>query len=117
MQAQAGTGNPAVRNGFLFGIIIAVLGAINSAVSYFTSPTSAAAAPSALSFLGCLFFLVYLALFFVAGMMTARQTGTVGSGAITGLIAGLVGGIIGGIIAVVVVVVRPPSVDTTGTNL
>ena len=112
MQAQASTGNPAVRNGFLFGIIIAVLGAVNTAVSYFTTPTSATAAPSAFGLLGCLFFLVYLALFFVAGMMTARQTGTVGSGAIAGLIAGLVGGIVGGILGVIIVIVRPPDVSS-----
>lgn len=116
MQAQGG--NPAVRNGFLFGIIIAVLGIINSVVSYFTTPTSSSATtPNAFGLLGCLFFLVYLALFFVAGMMTARQTGTVGSGAITGLIAGLVGGVVSGIVGVVVVVIRPPVVDTAGTNL
>ena len=55
--------------------------------------------------LGCVVFLVMLALTFVAGLLTARRTGKVGSGALAGLITSVVGALIGAIAHFVVIMV------------
>ncbi len=113
---QTRTGNPAIRNGLIFGIIIAVLGVGNTALSYATRDTTAAG----LGLVGILAFIIDLALFFVAGMMTARATGTVGSGAVSGLVAGLIGGLIGGIVAVIFLLTNPlpiSSINSAGSGL
>ena len=118
MQAPK-TGNPALRNGLIFGLILAALNIANVILQWVTgsyaatvtaannaaSGTSSPVGNGAATALGCLLFLVALALCFIAGMNTSRATGKVGSGAIAGLITGLVGEIIGGIISVVVVLV------------
>jgi hypothetical protein len=105
MQAQK-TGNPAVRNGFIFGVIIAVISLASSLVDLVTGTTLASAngsvSVSPLQFLGCLVFIVALALFFVVGINTARATGKVGSASVAGLMAGLVGGIVNLIVGTII---------------
>ncbi|HEX6121663.1 MAG TPA: hypothetical protein VFY89_00810, partial [Ktedonobacterales bacterium] len=97
------TGNPTLRNGLLFGMILGLLGVANTALQWatgaeravvrttngVTSVTVLDTGSSAL--LGCVLFLALLALTFVAGMLTARGTGSVGAGTLTGLLTGVVG--------------------------
>src|SRR5215467_8462320 len=105
MQAQK-TGNPALRNGLIFGLILAAISLASSVIQLVTGVTlnsaTGGAAPSALSLLGCLVFIVALALFFVAGMNTARANGRVGSAAIAGLLTGLFGGLINLVVGLVI---------------
>src|SRR5579883_2078903 len=127
MQAQQ-SGNPAVRNGLIFGVIIAavtilddiiqwVTGSYNATVQAANNPGTTTSINGASTLLGCLVFLIALALCFIAGMNTARATGRVGSGAIAGLVAGLVGALIGGIIGLIIVaVVVAPGIHVQTTN-
>src|SRR5215472_8418586 len=104
MQAQQ-TGNPALRNGLIFGLILAAISLASSVIQLVSGVTLASAtggATSALSFLGCLVFIVALALFFVAGMNTARANGRVGSAAIAGLLTGLFGGLINLVVGLII---------------
>lgn len=123
------TGHPAVRNGLIFGTILGLLGVGNTLMQWVAGAYHLERATNSVSsisindtggasFLGCFVFLAMLALTFIAGMLTARGTRRVGSGAVAGLLTGVFGGLIGGIgsIIVMVVVVEPslaiPS-DTT----
>jgi hypothetical protein len=120
---------PGVRWGVIFGAAAAVLGIIDGVVYAATAGSLITGSSGTLSGgalanagLTCLFFLVDLALFFVAGMLTARQTGTVGSAAISGLIAGAIGGLIGGVANAVVVITHPdllnmPSLSQSGIDV
>src|SRR5215469_4947625 len=112
------SGNPALRWGLICGGATGLLAAISGIVqlAQLASGESALrlqAAGFSLLFT-CVFFLVDLALFFVAGMMTARQTGTVGTGTMAGLIAGLGVGIVGAVFAVISVVAAKPGTYTAG---
>jgi hypothetical protein len=96
------TGNPTVRNGLMFGAILGMLGAANELIQWLTGADSALVhnvngvtsvtvndtGSSAL--LGCVVFLALLGLTFIAGMITARSIGIVGSGALIGSVVGLV---------------------------
>ena len=105
---QQSSGGAVMRNGLIFGAIIAALiigdtivgwltgaydissqvnGSISS-VNLFISGVSA--------LMGCAIFLGALALTFVAGMLTARRTGGVGGGSLAGLVAGAFGALLGG---------------------
>ena len=111
------TGRPALRNGLIFGAILAAVGLGNSliqwlagayvvsthAVNGFTSVNVNDTGPTA--FLGCVVFLAVLALTFVAGMLAARRTGKVGTGSIAGLIAGAFSALVGGTLSLVVNIV------------
>lgn len=110
-------GRPAVRYGLIFGGILAALDIINGIISIATGSSATAFTPdgsqssamaSALG-IGCLFFLIELALFFVAGMLAAKQTARVGTGSVAGLIAGATGGIIGLIFTIIRVAALPAS--------
>jgi hypothetical protein len=98
-----------VRWGLLFGGIMALLGSADaivtillegslagdlSTVRAFTTVTLAS------SLVSCGLNVVYLALFFVAGILTARRTGKVGAGALAGLLAGGLGKLITGTVTV-----------------
>jgi hypothetical protein len=105
---------PAVRWGVMFGAVAAALGIIEGVIYAATTDSQTTGSTGTLSGtslantgLTCLFFLVSLALYFLAGMLTARQTGTVGSAAISGLIAGAIGGLVGGIANAAVVLTHP----------
>jgi hypothetical protein len=110
------------RNGLIFGVIIAVislantflswsLGAYNMNYDATTGVPTTGAGPST-TLLGCGVFLVNLALIFVAGMLTARATGSVGAASLTGLVAGLLGAVVGGVVsAILVVTVIAPQIQ------
>jgi hypothetical protein len=110
-----------MRNSLIFGAILGVLGVGNTLIQWITGAyhlvgTSANGFSSvslndsgASSLLGCLVFFAMLVLTFVAGMLAARGSGRVRSGALSGLLTGIVGGLISGIggIVVMAVVVAP----------
>lgn len=111
-----------LRNGLIFGALIALVAVIGvginwqlGAYSYHTDPltgvpTSGASAGASL-ISSCGSFIVDLALTFVAGMLTARKSGSVGAASLTGLVAGLLGALVGGIIGIVAVLaVVAPSI-------
>lgn len=101
------------RNGLIFGGIIAAIALINvviqwqlGAYSYHIDPVTnvpVSSASGAAGFLGCGVFIADLALTFVAGMLTARASGSVGAASLTGLVAGLLGAVVGGIVTLVLV--------------
>jgi hypothetical protein len=103
--------NPAVRNGLIFGAILAGINIISTLIQWIGGAYQAMAqagsgsgtAFGALSLFGCLGFLVGLALCFLAGMTTVSRTGWLGSGAIAGLITGLVGELVGGVLGLILV--------------
>src|SRR5579871_5438011 len=112
------SGSPAVRYGLIFGGIIGVLRLISTAIQYGTGGRRAFAASTgtfssgsgsgggALAF-ACLSLIVGLALYFLAGMFAARETGRTGSGAISGLLAGVIGGAISAVISLVAALTVP----------
>jgi hypothetical protein len=126
-QGQLQRANPAVRNGLIFGAILAAVNILSVIIQWVTgsyqsaaqAASSNTAAVSGTSFLGCLTFLIALALAFIAGMNTVRVTGRVGTGAIAGLITGVVGELVGGILGVILVIalVTPQLTLPAGSNL
>ncbi len=110
------TTHPTMRNGLLFGGLLGGLGLLNTLIQWltgaihaeahvvngFTSVTVFDTGASAL--LGCVGFLALLALTFLVGMLTARSTGKVGSGAIAGLLTGVLGALVGSAANLVVIV-------------
>jgi hypothetical protein len=106
-----------VRWGLLFGGIMALLAAITSVGTILLegsiasgSPFSGLSAPSvglAAAVVGCGLDLVYLALFFVAGIMTARQSGSVGAASLAGLLAGGFGALVNGVVTVTLTLLSP----------
>ncbi len=102
MQQQSG--NPAVRQGLVFGGLIALVSIIQSLTQFLVGGVDAVvgqANSQGVPGLGALAFLATLALLFLAGMFTARQNSRVGSATIAGLIAGAIGGLVSGIIVVI----------------
>lgn len=101
------------RNGLIFGGIIAAIALANVFISWqlgaynvFSQVGSGATTPTVngtTTLLGCAIYLVDLALLFVAGMLTARKTGSVGAASLTGLVAGIIGALIGSGIALVLI--------------
>ena len=103
-------GNPAVKWGLIFGGLLLLVGLIDLGIQFATgsldpnAATAIAAQPGRIGpllGLGCLFFLIEVSLFFLAGMFTARENGRVGSAAIAGLIAGVVYAVIAAIVEVI----------------
>jgi hypothetical protein len=119
------------RNGLIFGAIIATLMTGNVIFRWlasgyditsqtnesFTTVNDFATGGSFL--LGCVIFLVVLTLTFVAGMLTSRKTGGVGSGSLAGLVAGASGALLGGVVNVIVVLtlVSPGIPTPAGSDL
>jgi hypothetical protein len=103
--------NPAVRNGLVFGAILAGINIITTVIQWLGGSYQAMAQAGngngsmvgAATLFGCLAFLVGLVLCFLAGMNTVSRTGRLGSGAIAGLITGLVGELVGGVLGLVLV--------------
>lgn len=111
-------GHPVWRYGLIFGGIVGVLEIINFVISTtsrggtsaaLSGASSQTAVTSGLFGLGCLFFLIGLALYFVAGMLAAGQTGRVGTGSLAGLVAGAVGGLVALIAGVIALATLPTS--------
>ncbi len=101
------TGRPALKWGLIFGGALAILSLANNGIQYATGAYAQLGNPSAAQahlgsnlLLGCVSFLLEGALYFLAGMLTARANGKVGSSAIAGLIAAAIGTIIGGGISI-----------------
>jgi hypothetical protein len=115
-----------VRWGLLFGGIMALLGSTAAIVTILLEGSLASDPSSVRAFtavtlvsglVSCGLNVVYLALFFVAGILTARRTGNVRSGALAGLLAGGLGGLINGAVAVTLLFLSPalfPSGSTLG---
>jgi hypothetical protein len=115
--------NSVFRWGLTFGLIMAALGATSTVVSRLlegsinaeTPPEQLLPTAGVALLVGCGLWLVYLALFFVAGIMTARQTGSVGAASLSGLLAGGVGALVNGVVSVIVTFVFPTSLSPTST--
>ncbi|HEX3269829.1 MAG TPA: hypothetical protein VHR15_04210 [Ktedonobacterales bacterium] len=115
--------NAVVRWGLTFGLIMAALGSTSAIVSRLleTSLISGQATPEQFLptaggalLIGCGLDLVYLALFFVAGIMAARQSGSVGAASLAGLLAGGVGALVSGAVSVILLFVLPSAVSPFG---
>lgn len=118
------------RNGLIFGGIIIVIALIDVFTGWKlgaydigaqltpranADPFASLVRPSALIGYGA--GLVEWALYFIAGMLTARKTGTVGSGALTGLVAAVFGALVGGAISVALVItVIAPQIQVPATS-
>ncbi|MGO8949702.1 MAG: hypothetical protein ACLQUY_19025 [Ktedonobacterales bacterium] len=119
--------NPAVRNGLIFGAILAAVNILNVFIQWMSGSYQAIAQASSGStttftsgsLFGCLAFLAGLALSFIAGMNTVSVTGRLGSGAIAGLVTGVVGELVGGVLGLIVILalVLPNLPTPTSTNL
>ncbi len=118
--------NPAVKWGLIFGGALILVAIVNYAIEYATGATTAPTSATSLGSSGlgvtlaqaCVVFLIEVALYFAAGVMTARENGRVGSAAIAGVIAGAMAGVAGAIIAIITITTRasavvPPSVRMT----
>lgn len=91
------TGNPAVKWGLACGGGVAVVYVVQSAASLFEVGGRFS------SLWGYVAFLIYLALYFGAGALAARDTGSVTTGAMAGLVAGSAGTAAGGLISILVI--------------
>ena len=120
----ASSGRAAIRWGIIFGVIIGIIGIVDTVIirAAFGSVLSSGSqqqivnATGGLLALSCVPCLLYLALLFVSGILPARDTGSVGQGAIGGLIAGVVGVIISGIAGLVIDVVSPMHISTAASG-
>jgi hypothetical protein len=97
IMSQVTRGHPAVKWGLVGGGGVAVVYVLQSVVTLFEVGGRFA------SLWGYLAFLIYLALYFGAGMLAARDTANVTAGAIAGLVAGSVGTAVGGLISILVI--------------
>lgn len=105
---QSSSGHPAMKWGLIFGIVIGALSLINVLLRFATLGTRSLATGSPFfGGFGCLFLLIGLALLFISGILAARESGRVGTGAIAGLIAGLIGGVVSAIVTIVAVLSVP----------
>ena len=117
--------NPTVKWGLIFGGLLIVLALINLGIEFATGAFQAAASANPLGSMNlgaslvqvCVVFLIELALYFVAGLLTARENGRVGSAAVAGVIAGALAGVVGAIITIATLAVRPFPALPSGTNL
>jgi hypothetical protein len=103
-------GNPAIRQGLIFGGIAAALSVVSTLIRFATggaATTNPASVSGTLTGLGCVFFLITLALFLVAGMQASAQTGRTGTGAIAGLIAGVISGLAATILGIITILLTP----------
>ena len=117
--------NAVVRWGLTFGLIMAALGSTSAIVSRLleTSLISGQATPeqflpaAGITLLAtCGAYLVYLALFFVAGIMTARQSGSVGAASLAGLLAGGVGALVNSVVSLILLFVFPTTLNSLGST-
>ncbi|HEX6796478.1 MAG TPA: hypothetical protein VF116_02050 [Ktedonobacterales bacterium] len=105
---QSSSGHPAMKWGIIFGIVIGALSLINVLLRFaMLGARSFATGSPFFGGFGCLFSLIGLALLFISGILAARESGKVGTGAIAGLIAGLIGGVVSAIVTIVAVLSVP----------
>jgi hypothetical protein len=112
MQTTTSTGNPALRWGLIFGAILAALSILSTVIqaslsigSFNGTSGTPALAGGGLA-LSCVSFLVELGLFFAAGFLAARETGTTRTGTFAGMIAAVIGGIVGAIVGIIALLTR-----------
>jgi hypothetical protein len=119
------TRNAVVRWGLTFGLIMALLGStlsvgarlLTGSLSSGQTPPDQVLPTAWVALLaGCGLDLVYLALFFVAGIMTARQTGRVGAASLAGLLAGGVGALVNATVSVIQLFVFPTTLSSLGAT-
>ncbi len=97
--------SPVMRWGVLFGIIIAILGALQQGLSgdvlrAAQGPSTAVSAGAALEGVGVLIIdVTFLLLLGLTGLLTSRETGTVGSGAFAGAVAAVIGGLVATVVS------------------
>ena len=117
--------NAVVRWGLTFGLIMAFLGATlavgsrlleGSLIDGQTTPGQFLPAAGIALLIGCGLDLVYLALFFVAGIMAARQSGSVGAASLAGLLAGGVGALVNSVASLIVTFVFPTTLTSLGAS-
>jgi hypothetical protein len=117
--------NAIVRWGLTFGLIMALLGSTlavgsrlveGSLISGQTTPEQLLPTAGVAFLIGCGLYLVYLALFFVAGIMTARQSGSVGAASLAGLLAGGVGSLVNSAVSVTLLFVFPTTLSSLGAT-
>lgn len=108
-------GRHVIGSGLLFGAILGLLGAGNVLLQWAVGAYHVVAQTtngftsvnlndnSVVSALGCVVFLMMLALTFVAGLVSARGSGRIRSGALAGLLTGSLGGLIGGLAKVLII--------------
>jgi hypothetical protein len=117
--------NAIVRWGLTFGLIMALLGSTlavgsrlveGSLISGQTTPEQLLPTAGVALLVGCGLDLVYLALFFVAGIMTARQSGSVGAASLAGLLAGGVGSLVNSAVSVTLLFVFPTTLSSLGAT-
>lgn len=89
--------NPALKWGLIFGVALGILGAVNTLL-LFNGAGGIGGLPQ---------FVVVLAVFFAAGLLTTRETGDVTQGAIAGLTAGALATGLGGLTDIVLAIVAP----------
>lgn len=115
MQQQSG--NPAVRQGLIFGGFIILVSMAQDAIQFAVGGAEAVAnqgSSKGVPGLSTLVFVISLAFLFLAGMSTARQNGKVDAAAVAGFLAGLIGGLFRVVIVVIFLATGP--LPTTGTS-
>jgi hypothetical protein len=85
-------GNPILREGLIFGIIVVVVQVVLNLLGNVINPGFA---------LSVLSFILSLALYLLAGMRASQQTARVSTGALAGLVAGLIAGLLSAVYTVV----------------
>ncbi len=117
--------NAVVRWGLTFGLIMAALGAASavgsrllegSLINGEATPEQFLPTAGVALLIGCGLYLVYLALFFVAGIMAARQSGSVGAASLAGLLAGGVGALVSSVVSLIVTFVFPSTLSSLGAT-
>jgi hypothetical protein len=112
-----------VRWGLTFGLIMALLGSASSVgtrlldgslIDGQTTPEQLLPTAGVALLIGCGLDLLYLAFFFVAGIMTARQVGSVGAASLAGLLAGGVGALVNSAVSVTLLFVFPTTLSSLG---
>jgi hypothetical protein len=97
--------SPVMRWGLLFGVIIAILGAIQEGLSADVlraaqGSSTTISTGAALEGVGVLIIDVsFLLLLGLTGLLTSRETGTVGSGAFAGALAAVIGGLVATVVS------------------
>jgi hypothetical protein len=111
------TGHPVLRNGLIFGGILAGLNLANLAIELLTGNDIATAQvvngttsvnldnSGFTTLLACFLFLIALALSLVAGLLAASASGKVGTATLAGLLTGILGTCISGIVGIIFIVV------------
>ena len=88
------SGNPALRQGLIFGVILAV---VEIAYSFFGGYLGSALLIELLSLA------IFLVIGFLAGRRASMQTGRIGTGVLAGILAGVIGMVLASILPLVLV--------------